>query len=148
GEALFDREAGLIRRLVLKREESRKKGHVESAIDAKSTLTVIREPIAVPEELSDEVLKDLPLEVEPHRLLLLYAPPGGEYRILHDRHWHLAFEDVRRAVLKRIENGRPIAQCDLALAPGAGQGRHQDTNQFRDDIRKALGPNFGTILGA
>lgn len=148
GRLIFDRRAGLVRRLELRRDESRKKGHVESAIEARSTLTVERSPIEVPPELSDEALKDLPLDVEPHRELLLYAPPGGEYQVLHDRQWHLALEDARRAVLKRIERGEPVAQCDLALAPRAGRGRHQDVEQFRDDIRRLLGEHFGSIVGA
>lgn len=148
GELFFDRQNSLVRRLVLNREESRKKGHVESAIEAESTLTVTREPIELPEELSDEALKELSLEAEPHRLLLLYASPGGEYRILHDRNWHLAFEDVRRAVLKRIENGQTVAQCDLALGSRVGPGRHQDTDQFREDVRTALGEYFGEFVGS
>ena len=50
-------------------------------------------------------------------------------------------------VLKRVERGRLVAQCNLAAGPNAGRGRHQDPDQFRDDVRKGLGPRFGQFLG-
>ena len=51
-------------------------------------------------------------------------------------------------VLKRVERGRLVAQCNLAAGPNAGRGRHQDPAQFRDDVRKGLGARFGQFLGA
>jgi hypothetical protein len=41
-----------------------------------------------------------------------------------------------------------VAQCNLTAGPNAGKGRHQDLEQFRDDIRKSLGGRFGHFLGA
>lgn len=148
GILTFDRKANLIRRLDLNRSETRKKGLVESALEAKSTLTVERTPIETPTELSDEALKDLPLEDDARRELLILVPPGGRYTLMHDRDWHLALDDARRVVLKRIDHGELVAQCDLMLGPNAGRGRHQDLDQFRDDIRKALGKSFESFTGA
>ena len=41
-----------------------------------------------------------------------------------------------------------VAQCNLAAGPSAGKGRHQDLNQFRDDIRGSLKQRFVQFLGA
>ncbi len=41
-----------------------------------------------------------------------------------------------------------VAQANLSLGPNAGKGRHQDLEQFRDDIRRALGRRFGQFVGA
>jgi len=51
-------------------------------------------------------------------------------------------------VLKRLDRGASVAQCNLALGPSAGKGRHQDLDQFRDDIKRALGARFGRIAEA
>ena len=61
---------------------------------------------------------------------------------------HLHSGHARQIVLKRLEKGVDVAQCNLAKAPNAGRGRHQDLTQFRDDIRKGLGARFGQVVGA
>ena len=50
-------------------------------------------------------------------------------------------------VLKRLDRGELVAQCNLAVGPNAGKGRHQDLGQFRDDLRKALGDRFVRFVG-
>ncbi len=52
------------------------------------------------------------------------------------------------AILKRLDAGRVIAQCNLMVGPSAGKGRHQDPGQFRDDIRRGLKDRFVQFLGA
>jgi hypothetical protein len=131
------------------RSESRKKGPVESAIEARSRVRVDRRPIDVPPELSDSALAGLPLDGdEGPRDLILLVPPGGQYTLLHDRDWHLALDDMRQVVLKRLDHGELVAQCDLVIGPKAGKGRHQDLDQFRDDVQRALGKNFAAIAGS
>ena len=58
------------------------------------------------------------------------------------------WEDPKLIVLKRLDGGQVIAQCNLMVGPDAGKGRHQDPNQFRDDIRRALKQRFVQFLGA
>ena len=67
---------------------------------------------------------------------------------LHDRHWHMFWEDPKLIVLKRLDGGQVIAQCNLRSGPHAGKGRHQDPTQFRDDIRRGLKKRFVQFLGA
>ena len=147
GEAIFDRQSGLVSRLQVERAEARQAGPVESALEVKSTLTVERTPISVPVELSDAALEGLPLESSPERELLLLEPPDGAYALLHDRAWHIINDSVRRVVLRRMRGGNMEAQCDLITGPNAGRGRHQDLTQFRDDIRKGLRAEFADFVG-
>ena len=76
------------------------------------------------------------------RELLEITAPGGRATLLADRDWHIFWEDARMAILKRLDAGRVIAQCNLMKGPGAGRGRHQDPGQFRDDIRRGLKDRF------
>jgi hypothetical protein len=146
GSATFDRRAARVDHLEVERTESRKPGPVEAGLDMKSTLTVARRAIETPPELADAVLDKLPSKPEPHLESLLFRAPDGKYSLLHDRDWHTFWDDSRHTVLKRLDRGELVAQCNLAVGPNAGRGRHQDPAQFRDDIRRALGKRFIRIL--
>ena len=148
GFLTFDLNAALVDHLDLNRVESRQAGPVEAGLDIKSTLTVTRQPAEPPPELSDKALAGISLEITPERELLRLNTPSGKATLLHDRHWHMFWEDPKLIVLKRLNGGQVIAQCNLMVGPDAGKGRHQDPTQFRDDIRRALKQRFVQFLGA
>ena len=148
GFLTFDLNAALVDHLDLNRVESRQAGPVEAGLDIKSTLTVTRQPAEAPPELSDRALAGISFEVTPERELLRLNTPSGKATLLHDRHWHMFWEDPKLIVLKRLNGGQVIAQCNLMVGPDAGKGRHQDPTQFRDDIRRALKQRFVQFLGA
>jgi hypothetical protein len=144
----FDRKSSLIERLEVNRAEKRQAGPVEAGLDVKSTLSVIRRRVPLPPELGDAALANVSLDASPQRQLLQLIAASGKYTLLHDRQWHTYWDDPKLTVLKRIENGQVVAQCNLASGPSAGKGRHQDLNQFRDDIRGSLKEKFIQFLGA
>jgi hypothetical protein len=148
GFLTFDRRAARIDHLDLNRVESRQAGPVEAGLDIKSTLTVTQQAAEAPAALSDAALAGVSLEISPSRELLRLAMPGGTATLLHDRHWHMFWEDPKLIVLKRLNGGQVIAQCNLTPGPHAGKGRHQDPTQFREDIRRGLKKRFVQFLGA
>ena len=84
----------------------------------------------------------------PERQILQLLSPDGKYNLLHDRQWHTYWDDPKLTVLKRLDDGKVVAQCNLTAGPAAGKGRHQDLTQFRDDIRRSLKQRFVQFLGA
>ena len=80
--------------------------------------------------------------VQGRGLAPLQQSPDGRYSLLHDRDWHLYWDDDRQVILKRLDRGEMVAQCNLSVGPNAGKGRHQDLDQFRGDLKKALGDRF------
>jgi hypothetical protein len=144
----FDRKAGRVDRLALNRNEARKPGPVEEGLDIKSSLTVERRAAAADPALSDDALARVPLEPDPRSELLLFQAPDGKCSLRHDRDWHIYWDDSRQTVLKRLDRGEVVAQCNLSVGPDAGKGRHQDLAQFRDDVRRALGRRLVQVLGA
>ena len=148
GSFTFDRKAGRIGRLSLERAEARRAGPVEAGLDVKSTLVVTRSDADVPPELLEDAVAKLPVVPEAGRALLVMNSPDGKYSITHDRDWHTYWDDPRLTVLRRVARGEIAAQCNLAVGPNAGKGRHQDLGQFRDDIRRGLGARFAGFLGA
>lgn len=147
GSFHFDREAGRVDELTVERSEVRQPGPVEAGLEVKSTLTVTRRAVEPPAALADAALAGVSTEPDPARLALLLVAPNGKYSLEHDRQWHTYWDDTRQTVLKRLDKGRVVAQCNLTLGPNAGKGRHQDLEQFRDDLRRALGRRFGGFRG-
>lgn len=148
GLLALDRRKGWIDRLDLKRNESRRPGPVEAGLDVKSTITLVRTAEPPPATLLDSALIGYSLEVTPERARLLQESPDGKASLVHDRKWHLFWDNQRLVVLKRLEGQRVVAQCNLVVGPPAGRGRHQDATQFRDEVRKVLGRRFVRFLGA
>jgi hypothetical protein len=147
GTLHVDRDSGQIRRLVLDRHETRKAGPVEEGLDIRSTLTVECRPIATPDALGDPIIAALPRDRDSRRELLLLISPDGKYSLEHDRDWHIYWDDSRLTVLKRLDHGEVIAQCNLNAGPKVPAGKHQDPDQFRDDVRRALGARFVRFAG-
>jgi len=143
----FDRKANRVDRLSLRRAETRRSGPIEAGLDLKSVLTVDRTPIRPARPLDDDAFLADAVKPGSGRDLLLFHGPAGKYNLLHDRDWHVYWDDARQVVLKRLDRGELVAQCNLAEGPNAGKGRHQDLAQFRDDLRKALGERFVKIVG-
>ena len=149
GSYTFDRKSSRISALSVERTETRTPGPVEAGLDVKSTLTVDRRGDEVPAELTDATLARLSLDTpDPARERLLLNTADGKSSLVHDRDWHIYWDDARLTVLKRLERGEVVAQCNLAKGPSAGKGRHQDLEQFRLDIRKGLGERFVQFLGS
>ena len=148
GSFTFDRKAGRVARLDLRRAETRRPGPVESGLDVKSTLSVARaDATAAEAALDDDLAAVARADATPGRDLLLFRSPDGKYTLLHDRDWHIYWDDPRQAVFKRLDRGEMVAQCNIAAGPDAGRGRHQDPAQFRDDLKKALGTRFVRFVG-
>ena len=149
GSFRFDRRTGQVAELTFRRAETRRPGPVESGLDVKSTLTVTRAAVPADEAPSlDDNLASLARNdpASSDRSLLLFRSPDGSYTLLHDRDWHLYWDDSRQVVFKRLDRGEMVAQCNLTVGPDAGKGRHQDLTQFRDDLRKGLGSRFVRIV--
>jgi hypothetical protein len=147
GYVTFDRQMGWIDRLELNRSETRRPGPIELGLELKSSLNMTRHPEQAPATLSDAALANLSLEITPRNEQLVVLTPDGKASLLHDRHWHGYWDDPKLVILKRVEGGQVVAQCNLTVGPAAGPGRHQDPTQFREDIRRALKSRFGQFLG-
>jgi hypothetical protein len=148
GSFTFDHAALMIDRLEINRDETRQPGPVEAGLDVKSTLTVTRAREVAPATISETALAKMSLEITPNRELLRLIAPAGKAVLFHDRRWHSFWDDPKLIVMKRLDRGKLIAQLNLAVGPPAGKGRHQDHNQFREDIRRALKDRFGQFIGA
>ena len=139
GSFTFDRRAGRVESVEVARAEIRRPGPVEAGLDIKSTLKVSRRGVEVPSELSDANLTGVPTELGDDRELLLFKSPDNTYQLVHDRDWHIDWDSPKQTILKRLEKGRFVAQCNLAAGPNAGAGRHEDPRGSATTSRRRPG---------
>jgi hypothetical protein len=80
-------------------------------------------------------------------MLLRFDLPWGA-RFFHDRDWHLFRRTPQAAVLRLLDKGSFVAQCNIAKVPDAEAGKHTTEEQFQEDIHKSLGDKLKEIAKA
>lgn len=140
----FDIRNGHVRSLALRQTEKRVPGAVSPGLEVTATMKLVRTPASVSGPLTDEVARSIPLDPPPGALLLEFQAPG-ETMFLHDRGWHLFKQAGKVAILRLVDQGSFIAQCNVASIPAAGPGEHTPPEQFQRDIQTSLGERFGAF---
>lgn len=145
---LFDQNERRITRFNLAIKEKRPMGHVSPGVDVTSKLALRIQPLRAPEHLTDEVVAELSSTTAPETARLEYESPDGSFRLLHDDRWFVTNDQAKVVVLRRVDRGDLIAQCNLSpLAPVAPE-RHLTLEQFQKDVRFALGGRFEQFVAA
>ena len=98
--------------------------------------------------VTDRDLADLPLEPNDANRLLMFDTPAWNVRFYHDRRWHLFHQTSDVALLRLLDKGGLIAQCNIKKVPDAAPGKHLSREQFQADIERALGNNFQEFVQA
>ena len=66
----------------------------------------------------------------------------------HDRNWHVFHQTNELAILRLVEKGSLIAQCNVSRIQPAAPGEHTSEAQFRNDVAGALGKLLKSITKA
>uniref|UniRef100_A0A7C2K092 Uncharacterized protein n=1 Tax=Schlesneria paludicola TaxID=360056 RepID=A0A7C2K092_9PLAN len=146
GHYLFDDARQCITHCTWKQVEKRSAGAIAPAVDVVAELTVQRAPLEEGSGLDEDDLKGIPLDDEPGRLLLELPLPDLGVQLVHERRWHLFFQNERSCILRMMQQGALIAQCNLNRLPAAEPGKHVSPEQFKKDIESALGADFRKIV--
>jgi hypothetical protein len=146
GHLLYDREQKLVSRIEVTQTEKRAIGAVSPGLDVIAKVNVSRRAAERPARLTDKELSGLPLEPNAANRLLMLEAPAWNLRMYHDRRWHLFHQSSDVALLRLLEQGGFIAQCNIKKLPDAEPGQHVSEEQFQADIRQTLGKNFQEIV--
>lgn len=137
--------------LVLKRitwfgvliQEKRSIGHVGPGLDIVARLQIKIAPIDESPQLTEEALADLPLELSEGSTWLSYIDPQGGWQLLNDRRWFVTRDEPEAVVLRLVDRGEFIAQCNITPAPRIDPGKLSNLAKFQADIQAGLGAAFG-----
>jgi hypothetical protein len=148
GKYNFDLKSQRITWIGILVRESRAVGHVDAGFDVVARLQMKITPGWRSEQLTAGGLGQV--ELEPTRALtqLSYEAPGGKWRFAHDRRWSVITEDQDRAVLRLIDEGDRLAQCNVALLPPAPEATQLTLETFQSDVVRALDENVKSVIRA
>lgn len=129
-------------------KEKRAIGHVGPGLDVVAKLRLKITPGETPETLSDALLADLPLELTPEVARLEHESETGGFGFLCDRRWYLTSDEFSLVVLRLIERGDLVAQCNISPVTARAPERRISLGQYQIEVQHTLGKNFERILGA
>ncbi|HXY36653.1 MAG TPA: hypothetical protein VEI07_20630 [Planctomycetaceae bacterium] len=144
GWYLFDLKARLLSHAEIDQTEERTVGPVSPGLKVAAKTVVTRAASSESEGLTQEAASAVTLD-PPAALTKLQFRAAWNIELTHDRDWHVFQTSPQIAVLRLIDQGSLIAQCNLTPIRAAAAGEHVPLTQFQDDIRTSLGPRFKSI---
>ena len=146
GSYAYDFLQQAISQIEVTQTEKRSMGAVAPGLDVTAKIAVNRTVVEKPRKLTDKLVAAVPVEANDANRLLMFEAPAWNVRFFHDRVWHMFHQNTEVAILRMLDAGRPIAQCNIKKLPDASPGEHVPEEQFRSDVQKTLGQNFQEFI--
>jgi hypothetical protein len=145
GHYVFDLKRNYLRSVELRQTEKRGVGSVSPGMDVLATVKLSRSPALGQGKLTDDVHAKIPLEPEAEQLeLMLELPWNASLR--HSRDWHIFQKSSQQTVLRLVEGGGLIAQCNLSPLAEPKPGERMSEAQFHGLVTKGLGESLKSII--
>jgi hypothetical protein len=144
----FDLKSRRVTWLALLIKEKREIGHVGPGLDIVAKVIVKTGPARESAELSDARLAKMPTKSRPDLLQLVFKSPKGDYELLHDRSWYVTAADNDLAVMRLVERGELVAQCNVAKVKLQAADKDLTLEDYQGEVQRALGKNFGQFENA
>lgn len=144
----FDLGARRLTWLAMALKENRAVGHAEPGFETVSRVRVAIQPAESLSQLTDKLLVGLPSDSDTSAALLKLESPKGGFRLLYDKRWRVMVDRSDVSILRFVERGDLIAQCNISPLPDSTPGKHLSLEEFKAEIEEALGKNFGQIVEA
>jgi hypothetical protein len=150
GKYRFDLRSKRIDWLALLIKENRQSSLVADGLDVNSVLQLTVRPAGEVAELSDAALEKAAanLKASPESTRLTYSSAGGHWQFMHDRRWYVFRDQPEVAVLRMLDRGEAVAQCNVSSLPVRPADKLVALNEFQEDVRRALGKDFGEFVEA
>ncbi len=128
-------------------KEKRAVGHIGPGLDTVAKLIMVISPLASSRHLSAQVVEKFGAEKAGSRPALRYTAVSGQFRLDYDRRWYLTAEDPKLAIMRLLDRGELVAQCNVSALPSASKAP-PSLAEFQHDIEQSLGKNFGQFVQA
>jgi hypothetical protein len=143
----FDVKQNYIRQFEVNQREKRSVGAVSPGMNVQAKATLKRSIEATPGPLTDAVVENVPLETDA-KSMKLSLDTAWRTRLTYGRSWRLFHQSGDTVVLRLLEAGSLISQCNMSRITSAAAGKHTSEMQFQKDIQRALGDRLKTIAKA
>ena len=144
----FDFRKNQVTWLAMAFKESRAVGHAQPGFDVVTQIRMLIAPSPPDDQVSDKALADLTLKADRGVTLVDFRSDSAGYGLVHDRRWRVMVDRHDLTVLRLVDRGDLVAQCNLSRRPALAKGAQLTLEGFQEDIKRALGKNFGQIVEA
>lgn len=144
----FDLKLQQITWLAMSIHENRSIGHAEPGFDVTARIRTSIAPLENSPELADEVVNHLPLNAEPGATFLTSLAAEGHFRLVYPRSWKVMVDRHDVTVMRFLDHGEMIAQCNLSKLADAPAGKLLSIDTLQADIQRSLDKNFGQFVEA
>ncbi len=144
----FDLTRRVVTWLAANFHERREIGHAEPGFEATARLRVAISPQQTADELSDRALRDLVLTATAGSTLLEFKPQKSLVRFVHDRRWRVISDRPDLCVLRCVDGGDLLAQCNLSELGDAEPGQRLTLEAFQAEALRSLVSSAGQVAEA
>jgi len=134
--------------LTLAIKENRAIGHAQPGFDVLTQLRMVSAPAKPVDELADKALAGLKLQPEPAQTLIELNSDSGGFQLLHDRRWSVMLERGDLTVLRLVDRGDLIAQCNITPLAPLAKDQQLTMEGFQEEVKRVLGKNFEQMAEA
>jgi hypothetical protein len=148
-KANFDLEKRAVTWLAMQYQEQRAIGHAQPGYDATIRVRTVIEPnTPLTPELANDTLSKHPLEAKPEQTLIDFQAEKAGVNLAHDRRWRVMVDRLDIAILRFIDRGDLIAQCNVNRLPPLPKDKPLTLVAFQKSVETTLAKNGGQILEA
>ena len=148
GKLNFDLAQRAVTWLTLAYKENRAIGHAQPGFDILTKLRMVSVPTKPSEELGDKAVAGLKLQPEAYQTLIELNSDAGGFQLLHDRRWSVMLERGDLTVLRLVDRGDLIAQCNITPLAPLAKDQLLSMEGFQQDVKRVLGRNFEEMVEA
>lgn len=147
-KANFDLTRRTVTWLAANIRERREIGQAEPGFDVIARLRLVLSPLSQSDVLDDQTLGGLTLTPGAGATLLEFQPQKSAFRFVHDRRWRVMVDRHDVCVLRCVDRGDLIAQCNISELPNAEPGQRMALETFQEQVKQSLTSSAGQITEA
>jgi len=145
GEITFDRRRRWISGVNVQIKEKREVGLVAPGFEIEAHIATQIEPAEAPPELAADEVANLSLEPTAAKTALDFASPALGLAFIHDRRWRVTQHRRDALVLRMVDQGQFVAQCNITPLRPAVDEHPVEMAKFRAQVEESLSRYGGKI---
>lgn len=147
GKYNLDRHAGYVSWIALTISEDRNVGPSVPGFKVDARIRVAVEEIA-DESFARQAIKSAVTGPSAGLQLIEFEPQDSSFTVLHGREWHVLSNSPKHAVLRMVNDGQTVAQCNMRELPIEGKSKALSLEKFQQEVVKGLSSANPQIVDA
>lgn len=127
-------------------KEKRAIGHAQPGYEITSRVRIAATPLRSSPHLADGFLAQFPLELKDGSTLLSHESTEGGFHLLHDRRWHVMADHRDATIMRMVDHGDLIAQCNISRLKNLAPDKRLSLDGFAQEVQTTLGKTLDHIL--